>query len=111
MSKKNIKKDAIKELQKIEWTGNIREFRNVLERLIILCKDDITGKDVIASHSPVSGMWKMFTNRKRQFRRESRLPADALYGIHSVRARENFPSDTPFPRNGTGRLAYKAGLL
>jgi two-component system, NtrC family, nitrogen regulation response regulator NtrX len=55
MSKKNIKKDAIKELQKIEWTGNIREFRNVLERLIILCKDDITGKDVVAFARPVSG--------------------------------------------------------
>jgi aspartate ammonia-lyase len=28
---------------------------------------------------------------------EMQVPADALYGIHSVRARENFPSDTPFP--------------
>jgi two-component system, NtrC family, nitrogen regulation response regulator NtrX len=55
MSRKNIRKDAIKELQKIEWTGNIREFRNVLERLIILCKEDITGKDVIAYARPVSG--------------------------------------------------------
>jgi two-component system nitrogen regulation response regulator NtrX len=56
MSKKNIKKDAVKELQKIEWTGNIREFRNVLERLIILCKDDITGADVLAYAIPVSGI-------------------------------------------------------
>jgi DNA-binding NtrC family response regulator len=55
MSKKIIRKDAIKELQKIEWTGNIREFRNVLERLIILCRDDISGKDVIAFARPVSG--------------------------------------------------------
>jgi two-component system, NtrC family, nitrogen regulation response regulator NtrX len=55
MSKKTIKKDAIKELQKIEWTGNIREFRNVLERLIILCKDDISGKDVLTYALPVSG--------------------------------------------------------
>jgi two-component system nitrogen regulation response regulator NtrX len=54
MSKKTIKKDAIKELQKIEWTGNIREFRNVLERLIILCKDEITGTDVVAYALPVS---------------------------------------------------------
>jgi DNA-binding NtrC family response regulator len=54
MSKKIIKKDAIKELQKIEWTGNIREFRNVLERLIILCKDEITGDDVVAYARPVS---------------------------------------------------------
>jgi two-component system nitrogen regulation response regulator NtrX len=56
MSKKTIKKDAIKELQKIQWTGNIREFRNVLERLIILCKDQITGNDVIAYARPVSGI-------------------------------------------------------
>jgi two-component system, NtrC family, nitrogen regulation response regulator NtrX len=55
MSKKSIRKDAIRELQKIEWTGNIREFRNVLERLIILCKDEITGTDVLAYARPVSG--------------------------------------------------------
>ncbi len=56
MSKKTIRKDAINELQKIEWTGNIREFRNVLERLIILCKDEITGDDVVAYARPVSGL-------------------------------------------------------
>jgi two-component system nitrogen regulation response regulator NtrX len=50
-----IRKDAIKELQKIEWTGNIREFRNVIERLIILCKEEITGADVLAFARPVSG--------------------------------------------------------
>jgi DNA-binding NtrC family response regulator len=56
MSKKIIRKDAINELQKIEWTGNIREFRNVLERLIILCKDEITGDDVVAYARPISGL-------------------------------------------------------
>jgi len=55
MSKKKIAPDAITELQKIKWTGNIREFRNVLERLIILCPDEITGRDVIAYAHPVSG--------------------------------------------------------
>ena len=54
MSRKSINKDAILELQKIVWTGNIREFRNVLERLIILCKDEITGEDVITYARPVS---------------------------------------------------------
>jgi two-component system nitrogen regulation response regulator NtrX len=49
-----IKEDAIKELQKINWTGNIREFRNVLERLIILCEKEITGKDVISFAMPIS---------------------------------------------------------
>jgi two-component system, NtrC family, nitrogen regulation response regulator NtrX len=51
---KVIKADAIKELQKINWTGNIREFRNVLERLIILCEKEITGKDVISFAMPIS---------------------------------------------------------
>jgi len=55
MSKKNFTKDALSELQKIQWTGNIREFRNVLERLIILCPNEITGKDVLAYARPVSG--------------------------------------------------------
>ena len=49
-----IKDDAIKELQKITWTGNIREFRNVLERLIILCEKEITGKDVVSFAMPIS---------------------------------------------------------
>lgn len=55
MGRKKLRPDAIAELQKIKWTGNIREFRNVLERLIILCPDEITGKDVIAYAHPVSG--------------------------------------------------------
>lgn len=55
MGKKKIRPDAIAELQKIKWTGNIREFRNVLERLIILCPEEITGKDVVAYAHPVSG--------------------------------------------------------
>ena len=28
---------------------------------------------------------------------EKQIPSDALYGIHSERARENFPVNTPFP--------------
>ncbi len=55
MSKKVIRKEAINELRKIEWTGNVREFRNVLERLIILCPNEITGKDVLDYARPVSG--------------------------------------------------------
>jgi DNA-binding NtrC family response regulator len=52
MSVKTITKEAIKELQKINWTGNIREFRNVIERLVILCDKTITDKDVIAYARP-----------------------------------------------------------
>lgn len=54
MPLKEITENAIKELQKIDWTGNIREFRNVLERLIILCDKQITDKDVTTFASPIS---------------------------------------------------------
>ena len=53
MPTKSFTKEAIKELQKINWTGNIREFRNVVERLIILCDKTITDKDVIAYARPL----------------------------------------------------------
>jgi two-component system nitrogen regulation response regulator NtrX len=52
--KVKINNDAIRELQKINWTGNIREFRNVLERLIIFCDKEITGKQVIDFAQPIS---------------------------------------------------------
>ena len=38
--------DAIEELQKYLWTGNIRELHNVIERLVILCGSNINGDDV-----------------------------------------------------------------
>jgi two-component system, NtrC family, nitrogen regulation response regulator NtrX len=53
MPVKKISDKAIKELQKINWTGNIREFRNVIERLIILCPKEISDKDVNAYAMPI----------------------------------------------------------
>ena len=50
----SIKNDAVTELQKINWTGNIREFRNVIERLIILCSSEISKTDVSRYASPLS---------------------------------------------------------
>jgi DNA-binding NtrC family response regulator len=50
---KVITKEAVAELQKINWTGNIREFRNVIERLIILCDKTITDKEVLAYARPL----------------------------------------------------------
>ena len=38
--------DAIEELQRYRWTGNIRELHNVIERLVILCGNEIDGDDV-----------------------------------------------------------------
>lgn len=43
---KTISKDAYEALKEVNWTGNIRELRNIIERLIILCSDKITGEDV-----------------------------------------------------------------
>lgn len=43
---KAFDKDAIKALEKQSWTGNIRELRNVVERLIILGQSPVTKKDV-----------------------------------------------------------------
>ena len=49
---KGIDDGAYKALQEINWTGNIRELRNVVERLIILCGNEITRKDVMAYANP-----------------------------------------------------------
>jgi DNA-binding NtrC family response regulator len=38
--------EALEELKSIKWTGNIRELRNVVERLVILCDQIITKEDV-----------------------------------------------------------------
>jgi DNA-binding NtrC family response regulator len=41
-----IMDDAMDALKKIKWTGNIRELRNVIERLVILCDGKITEADI-----------------------------------------------------------------
>ena len=45
-AKKEIDEDAIQLLQEYNWTGNIRELRNVVERLVILSGKNITVEDV-----------------------------------------------------------------
>lgn len=45
---KNFADDAVIALQQHHWPGNIRELRNVVERLIILSGDTITAEDVAA---------------------------------------------------------------
>lgn len=45
-AQKKFDKSAIEALQKRSWRGNIRELRNVVERLIILSQQTITAKDV-----------------------------------------------------------------
>jgi two-component system nitrogen regulation response regulator NtrX len=49
---KEIHEDGILALQSVDWTGNIRELRNVLERLVILCDNEIRSEDVIRYANP-----------------------------------------------------------
>lgn len=41
-----ITPEAVAELQSYPWTGNVRELRNVIERLLIFCDETITVDDV-----------------------------------------------------------------
>ena len=50
--KKEITPGALKALQELDWTGNIREFRNVMERLVILSPKQIDDKAVKAYATP-----------------------------------------------------------
>ncbi|MCQ2211156.1 MAG: sigma-54 dependent transcriptional regulator [Paludibacteraceae bacterium] len=49
---KTFDSKAIEELKKFTWSGNIRELRNVVERVIILCGKSITSEDVKMYASP-----------------------------------------------------------
>ena len=44
---KTFSKKALKKLQAYDWTGNIRELRNVVERLIILGENEVSENDVV----------------------------------------------------------------
>jgi len=48
---KEIKSDAVKKLQKFNWTGNVRELRNVIERLVILSENSIISKEDVINFS------------------------------------------------------------
>jgi len=43
---KPFSEDAMKALMELDWTGNIRELRNVIERLIILSAEEVSADDV-----------------------------------------------------------------
>jgi len=49
---KTIHAEAIEALKMVNWTGNIRELRNVLERLVILCDGEINKDDVVRYANP-----------------------------------------------------------
>ncbi|MCQ2302973.1 MAG: sigma-54 dependent transcriptional regulator [Bacteroidales bacterium] len=45
--------EALEELKKFKWTGNIRELHNVVERLVILGGNEITKNDVLRFGNPL----------------------------------------------------------
>ncbi|HRI35340.1 MAG: sigma-54-dependent Fis family transcriptional regulator [Saprospiraceae bacterium] len=67
MPLKRIDDSAIEELQKYNWTGNIRELRNVVERLIILSKQKISRKEVLDYVIPASQRHNKFKELFEQF--------------------------------------------
>lgn len=50
--RKSFSNEALEALKNTDWTGNIRELRNIIERLVILCGDTITGEDVVLFANP-----------------------------------------------------------
>ncbi len=64
---KKIDDAAMQELQKYNWTGNIRELRNVIERLIILSKQKIGRKEVLDFVIPASQRHYRFKELFEQF--------------------------------------------
>lgn len=53
LGRRQILPEAVEELMQHEWTGNIRELRNVMERLLILSGKQITKEDVQAYANPL----------------------------------------------------------
>jgi two-component system nitrogen regulation response regulator NtrX len=43
---KTLNEGALSALKELDWTGNIRELRNIIERLVILCDQEIDANDV-----------------------------------------------------------------
>lgn len=52
IAKKSFSVNALKALQNVDWTGNIRELRNIIERLVILCGSEIQEDDIFIYANP-----------------------------------------------------------
>ncbi|MCT4561583.1 MAG: sigma-54 dependent transcriptional regulator [Crocinitomicaceae bacterium] len=50
--RKSFAPDALDALKKVDWTGNIRELRNIVERLVILCGPTIQADEVLMYANP-----------------------------------------------------------
>lgn len=63
LAKPEVRDEAIEALMGYEWPGNIREFQNVIQRLLIACEKEITSSDVLN----VIGSRKIGTIRGPEF--------------------------------------------
>ena len=52
IAKKSFSDKSLKALQHVDWTGNIRELRNIVERLVILCANEIQEDDIALYANP-----------------------------------------------------------
>ena len=81
--KKEIQPAALKALQLHDWTGNIREFRNVIERLIILSGNSIDEKAVKQYATPYFN-WPFFGMKKGTYAKKTAIPPTAkneMFGV------------------------------
>ncbi|MFT5646937.1 MAG: two-component system nitrogen regulation response regulator NtrX [Aureispira sp.] len=69
--KKEIEKGALQLLQEVDWTGNIRELRNVIERLIILSEQNISLADVQNYVLPTMNRYDQFETLFDKFENEA----------------------------------------
>ncbi len=84
--KKSFENDALQELKNVNWTGNIRELRNVIERLVILSGDKISKDDVISYSNPATPISKtqsMLLEKYEKFQ-EFKDYAESLFLEHKL---------------------------
>ncbi|MEI7490281.1 MAG: sigma-54 dependent transcriptional regulator [Bacteroidota bacterium] len=48
-----VDEDAMEELKNMKWSGNIRELKNVAERLVILCEGRVSSEDIRRYANPL----------------------------------------------------------
>lgn len=81
---KKIANVALKALMEMNWTGNIRELRNVVERLIILSGETISKKDVINFVNPSADNSSKIEDFMKQFETLDELQAFVAREYHSL---------------------------
>lgn len=67
VDKKEFSEEALEQLKNINWTGNIRELRNVVERLIIMSGETVTEDDIKQHVTPSSVGYESQTQFKEVF--------------------------------------------